>query len=133
MIGDGTDGHRGNITRRLRPVIRRAHRAGLVVTTTTDGVHAAGSWHYVIRGRNTVGRAVDFGLPGPLVGTMKGARMLEAFQRAEYTRARRLRFRTYLEVIGPINGLCVLQGRPAGLVEGTALEQAHDNHVHVAR
>jgi hypothetical protein len=118
------DGRPGNVTRRIRSVIRRAHKHGLTVTATTNGTHASGSWHYVIRGRNTKGHAVD--LAGP-------RNRMEAFQRSEYARAKRYRFRTYKEIIGPLNGLIVLQGRPTGLVEGTALEQAHDTHVHVAR
>lgn len=127
------DGHPGNVSRRIRYVIRRAHKAGLIVTATTDGTHARGSWHYIVRGRNRRGRGVDLGLPSREVGTEYGQRKLEAFQRAEYKRARRLGFRTWLEIIGPVNGLVVLAGRPAGLTEGTVLEQAHDNHVHVAR
>lgn len=127
------DGHPHNVIRRLRPVIRRAHRAGLIVTATTDGTHAKASWHKILPGRNKLGHAVDFGLPAQLVGTDVGYSRLVRFQHAELRRAKRLRYRTYKEILGPDNAACVLAGRPCTLVEHSALEDQHDNHVHVAR
>jgi hypothetical protein len=130
------DGHPSHVTRRIRRVIRRAHRHGLVVTATTDGAHAPSSWHLIIPGRNRRGRAVDLGFSRHDLATLPGhtrRRILIDFQSAEYQRAKRYGWRTYLELLGPKDGLCILQGRPVGLVNGTALENAHDNHVHVAR
>ncbi len=130
------NGHPTNVNRRIRATIRRAAKHDLVVTSTTDGGHSRGSWHYVIPGRNREGCAVDFGFTAANLhrfsADQRRAKMV-AFQRAEYARARRMRFLGWMELIGPENGLCILQGRPAGLAEGTALEQAHDNHVHIAR
>jgi hypothetical protein len=37
-----------------------------------------------------------------------------------------------LESFGPINGLCLKNGVPISLAEGTFLEQLHDSHEHVA-
>jgi hypothetical protein len=130
------DGHPGNVTRRIRAVIRRAHKRGLVATFTTDGSHAPGSWHKVILGRNRLGHAVDVGFTQRGIDRLsphQRRRILIDFQTSEYKRAKRLRWRTYKELLGPHDGLCILQGQPVGLVNGTALENAHDNHVHVAR
>jgi hypothetical protein len=53
---------------------------------------------------------------------------MRRFQKREFARARRVH--GYTELIGPINNACILRGHPTTLPEGTALEQAHDNHVH---
>jgi hypothetical protein len=130
------DGHPGNVTRRVRAVISRAHKHGLVVTSTTDGGHADWSWHKVILGRNRLGHAVDVGFSQRDIDRLsphQRRRRLIEFQTAEYKRAKRLLWRSYKELLGPHDGLCILQGRPVGLVNGTVLENAHDNHVHVAR
>jgi hypothetical protein len=130
------DGHPGNVTRRIKYVIRRAHKRPLVATATTDGSHAAGSWHKIIRGRNRRGRAVDVGFTQRDLARLsphERRRILIDFQTSEYKRAKRLGWRTYKELLGPHDGLCILQGRPVRLVNGTAVENAHDNHVHVAR
>jgi hypothetical protein len=110
------DGHPSNVTRRVKYVIRRAHKHGLVVTSTTDGGHADFTQHDIDH-----------------LSPHERRRRLIDFQTSEYKRARRLGFRTYKELLGPHDGLCILQGRPVGLVNGTALENQHDNHVHVAR
>jgi hypothetical protein len=130
------DGHPGNVTRRVRAVISRAHKHGLVVTATTDGAHAPFSWHTVLRGRNHLGHAVDLGFSAADLARLaphERRRRLVAFQEAEYKRAKRLGWRSYKELLGPKDSLCVLQGRPVDLVNGTVLENQHDNHVHVAR
>jgi hypothetical protein len=130
------DGHPSNVTRRVKYVIRRAHKHGLVVTSTTDGGHADFSWHKIVLGRNRRGHAVDVGFTQHDIDHLsphERRRRLIDFQTSEYKRARRLGFRTYKELLGPHDGLCILQGRPVGLVNGTALENQHDNHVHVAR
>jgi hypothetical protein len=38
----------------------------------------------------------------------------------------------FAEVFGPDNAACVKNGVRITLAEGTELENAHDNHVHVA-
>jgi hypothetical protein len=86
----------------------------LVVTSTTGGRHAPGSYHSY-----RPGRAVD----------MAGTRdhMVE-FQRQCYANPAR-----YREVFGPANRLCVKNGVRIRLAEGSGLENQHDSHVHVAR
>ncbi|HKH16265.1 MAG TPA: hypothetical protein VKA57_01975 [Solirubrobacteraceae bacterium] len=101
-------------------VIARAHARGLVVTSTNDGKHAATSFHY----RD---RAVDFGVPGPLIGTKQGRDRLVAFQRELARHPRGL-----AELFGPDNAACVKNGAIRPLAEGTDLENQHDNHLHVA-
>ena len=114
-------GHPGNISWRMKRVVVRGVNHGLKVTSTTGGVHAPGSYHYR-------GRAVDFGHQRP--GTAEARRELVAFQKSELSRYRR--WRQHKEIIGPDNGAIVLRGYETDLSEGTALEQAHDNHVHIA-
>jgi hypothetical protein len=72
-------------------------------------------------------RAVDFGVPGPLIGTAQGRDRLVAFQRELARRPRGL-----AELFGPDNAACVKNGAIRPLAEGTDLENQHDNHVHVA-
>lgn len=111
------NGHPALRSGRLRRTVKRANKRGLYVTATTNGVHATNSYHYQRR-------AVD------VAGTF--AEMC-AFQRAEYARAKRMGFWRYKELLGPINSLCILNGRPTTIAEGSDLETMHDNHVHVAR
>lgn len=93
---------------------------GLVVTATTDGTHATNSYHYQRR-------AIDFGVIGSLVGTQEAWNRLVAFQRwvAE-------RHPGAAELFGPQNDCCIKNGQRITIGEGTDLEQAHDNHDHVA-
>jgi hypothetical protein len=116
------NGHPRNVTWQIRRVITRGNRAGLVVTSTTGGVHAAFSYHRPIFGaRRNRGRAVD----------MAGSRAaMVSFQKAEVRRFRR--FRRHKEIIGPDNAAIVLRQQETNLVEGTGLETQHDNHVHIA-
>lgn len=114
------NGQPGNIGRACKRLIARAVLAGLVVTSTTGGKHAATSWHYS-------GDAVDLGLPAKLVGTAEGRERLERFQRSEARRPSR-----YRELFGPDNEANVKNGRRITLAEGSALDQLHDNHVHGA-
>jgi hypothetical protein len=106
------------------------------VTFTTDGSHAPG------RGTRSSSAATGSATPSTSASPSATStrlspherrRILIDFQTSEYKRAKRLGWRTYKELLGPHDGLCILQGRPVGLVNGTALENAHDNHVHVAR
>lgn len=109
----------------VRRAVRRGYAAGLVVTSTTNGRHAPGSYHYL-------GDAVDQGLIPGEIGTAKGRRRLVRFQRAEIARWRRGRLTRLLELIGPDNEAVILRGGETDLVDGTPLENEHDNHVHEA-
>lgn len=116
------NGRPKNVTWKVRRIISRGNRAGLVVTSTTGGKHATFSYHRPVFGlRRNRGRAVD----------MAGTRaQMVAFQRSELRRFRR--FRQHKEIIGPDNRAIVLRQQETDLVEGTSLEQAHDTHVHIA-
>jgi lysozyme len=126
------DGHPSNITRRVKATIRRAHKAGLVVAATTDGQHSPDSWHYPKKGRNANGCAVDLTVPGAMTAGERRLRLV-AFQITEYRYAKRFGFRSWAEILGPDNDYVILGGARADLTEGSPLEQAHDDHVHVAR
>lgn len=119
-----------NVNAECKKAICRAFVAGLVPTSTTGGKHAPGSFHGQ-RNSQGQGRAVDFGLRKELVGTKKGYARLATFQRKEFWRRSQKKVKP-AELIGPINALTVLRYQHTGLSEGSALEQAHDNHVHVA-
>lgn len=114
------NGRPGNVNRRIKRTARRAVNHGLSVTSTTGGAHASTSYHYT-------GKAID------VAGRYD--RMV-AFQKSEYGRARRLgpfsRW-LYLELFGPSNVHGIKNGRQVVLGEGTALENLHDTHVHIAR
>jgi hypothetical protein len=114
------NGHRPPKPAAFGAIILEAHRRGLVVTSTNDGQHAATSYHYK-------DRAVDFGLPGPLIGTTRGTAMMVGLQRRLAGRPH-----GFAEIFGPDNAACVKNGARITLAEGTELENAHDNHVHVA-
>jgi hypothetical protein len=116
-----------------RRAICRAYAAGLVPTSTTGGAHATGSWHFR-KSPSNEGCGVDIGVrreDGP--GTERAMRRLEAFQLREIARFRLGKMPGDLvELIGPANLHVVLKDQEADLVEGSDLEQAHDNHVHLA-
>jgi hypothetical protein len=114
------NGHRPPKPAAFGAIILEAHRRGLVVTSTNDGQHATDSYHYK-------DRAVDFGLPGPLIGTPRGTAMMVGLQRRLASRPH-----GFAEIYGPDNAACVKNGARTTLAEGTDLENAHDNHVHVA-
>lgn len=117
-------GHPGDITLPVKRVIVRAHNAGLVVTSTTDGGHAKTSFHFT----KPKGRAVDVGVFDHLVGTPEQRDRLVDFQRALI---RRFGCSAFLELFGPDNRLNCKNQRPLTLDEGSALETAHDNHDHI--
>jgi hypothetical protein len=110
--------------RGCRKAICRAYAAGLVPTATTNGTHAATSYH-------KLGKAVDFGLRRTLIATLKGAERLVTFQRKEMWRRDHGRIHP-VELLGPTNSIAVLRGHKTALREGTPLEQQHDNHCHEA-
>lgn len=111
------NGH-ADVNGATRRFIMRAVAAGLEVTSTTDGVHAATSYHYG-------GRAADVG-GRTRFGRLR-MRKMRRFQRQEFQRRGR-----YLELFGPVNDHCVKNGTPLTLAEHSALEDLHDNHVHGA-
>lgn len=106
----------------IKRAVVRAYARGLVPTSTNGGRHASGSLHYIKR-------AVDFGLIERHIGTNYGRDKMAAFQKIEYSRHLRGLVR-FAELIGPTNSKTILRGRRTTLAEGTALENAHDNHVH---
>ena len=84
---------------------------GLVVTSTTGGVHAAGSFHYVSMAADQAGSYADM------------------------IRLQRHLYKThwkYLEVFGPSDYMNVKNGQPIHLAHNSALALQHDNHVHCA-
>lgn len=114
-----------DVTDDVKRFIARAYAAGLVPTATTNGSHAPGSYHYQRIGGK--GRAADVGVRRELIGTAKATRLLSRFQRREYAR-----HDDKAELIGPTNNLIILRGARTSLVEGSPLENQHDNHVHGA-
>jgi hypothetical protein len=125
------NGHPGNITRACKRAIVRAVNHGLVVTSTTDGAHAATSWHAPRRLPPTfrkVGRAVDVGTDSSVVGKAARERKID-FQHSELKRSET---HGYRELLGPDNGACILKGERVRLANHSALEDQHDTHTHVA-
>lgn len=116
--------HPGNVTMAVKREIMRGVAAGLVVTSTTDGVHTRTSLHYPWIGGK--GRAVDLGLRPHQVGTHRGRRLLVRHQRRCHKHPER-----YLELFGPDNRACVKNRARITLTEGTSLEDLHDNHLHI--
>jgi hypothetical protein len=120
------NGHPGNISDECKRAIVRGVRAGLVVTATTDGDHSATSLHYPRNTASGLGEAVDFGVKPSDLGSPAAIARRERFQREEFARG----VGNYRELFGPSNSHNAKNGAPLALVEGTDLEQAHDNHVH---
>jgi hypothetical protein len=111
-------GHRPPRSAYLLRAIARAHKLGLVVTSTNDGGHAPTSWHY----QNL---AVDFGIvPGSMSLAEKQRRLIR-FQRELAKDAPKL-----LELFGPDKKAVVKNGRPG--VMSPALAADHEDHVHLA-
>lgn len=115
------NGHPGAVTNAVRRTIMRGMANGLVVTSTTDGVHSQYSYHYS-------GRAVDLGVPQwlvyrPLVVRQHLIRKLyvkELDRDANSTRA------LYLELFGP-GGAYIKNGQKRlGQFPG------HTDHIHAA-
>lgn len=106
----------------LHPIIMEAlGHYRLIVTSTADGVHAPGSFHYRRR-------AVDFGVVRSLVGRIIARLRLTRFQRHLH----RKHGKKLTELFGPSNRANRKWGRPLVMAEGSALEELHDDHVHVA-
>lgn len=111
------NGHSGDISWRCKRAIVRGVNHELVVTSTRRMPRFPGDDSYHI-----YGRAVDL--------ASRSRINMVSFQRAELKRFRR--WHKHMEIIGPDNQAIVLKGSETDLVEGTPLEDEHDNHVHLA-
>jgi hypothetical protein len=101
----------------LLDVIAEAAKAGLVVTSTTGGGHAPGSYHYRAR-------AVDLGYPGNPFST-DGQRTFIRFQHKLARTPGR-----FAELIGPDVHKNVKNG--VFIRYSASTEAAHKNHIHCA-
>jgi len=108
------------VTPQVRREIMRGVAAGLIVTSTTGGKHAATSYH-----KYEPGRAVDLGHRRP--GTTAARVALVRHQRACALHPER-----YVELFGPSSRDCVKNHQHIALTEESGLENQHDNHLHVA-
>lgn len=108
------NGHEPVQGRTLRKAVRIALAEGLVVTSTTGGTHTATSYHYQ-------GRAVDL-----------GSGSVAQMERAQKAIVRKVGVSNLTELFGPANTPWVKNGVGISGAEGSALENLHDNHVHVA-
>jgi hypothetical protein len=118
-----TRGHSPNLNRPCRRFVVRAHKRGLVVTSTLRlPVSRTASYHQR-RNRKGQGKGVD--VSGPMS-------VMLAFQRAEFRAWKAGRRPNLQELIGPDNRCCVLSGRHVILAEGSFLENQHDTHCHFA-
>jgi tellurite resistance protein len=103
----------------LLRIIEDAAKHGLVVTSTTGGNHAKGSYHYL-------GRAVDLGVAAnPL--TPESQRVFKSYQRKLAKHPERFR-----ELIGPDESRLVKNGRFSTTAYSAATKAAHKNHIHCA-
>lgn len=114
------NGHPTNVTPAVKRFIRRGVRAGLVVTATTDGRHAPGSFHYQ-RWHNR-GRGADMAAAMTRVGIAK----MKKFYQREYRREKAHSGVQYMELFGPGRHYVKNGQRRPGQFPG------HDNHVHGA-
>ena len=111
-------GRPSNISRGAKEFVARAHRAGLLVSSTTSGGHAPSSYHYARNNSDGLGHAVD--VYGPWDKMVR-------FQKAEARYPARFK-----ELFGPDNNYNLKNGVRMSLPEGSALENLHDTHVHGA-
>lgn len=103
------NGHSKVRGRRLKKAIRIGQKYGLVVTSTTGGVHSPTSWHYK-------GRAVD-------IASGSAAQM----SKAQGEICRQIGHRHLLELFGPAAAPTVKNGQFIG---GPFPD--HGDHLHVA-
>ena len=113
------NGHATNVTDLIKEVIVAANKAGLFVTSTTGGGHAATSHHFPQNNADGLGHAVD------LAGTLDEMIAFQKKAAKQFPRA--------LELFGPANSPWIKNGQVTSGAEGTDLENQHDNHVHLAR
>lgn len=111
------NGHPGDVTVVVKRAIIRGVNHGLIVTSTTDGVHATNSWHET----KPLGKAVDMAGPGIAA-------------EVDYQRdlIRGLGASRFNEIFGPDNFANVKNGQVITLIEGSGLEELHDTHIHIA-
>lgn len=114
-----------------RRFITRGYAAKLIPTSTLRFPVGGGSYHQA-RNEEGQGMAADLGVVPALVGTKTHRRRLVEFQRAEFEAWEKGERPRLVELIGPGNQRVVLRGKHVPLVEGTALENQHDNHCHGA-
>ena len=111
-------GHPAPQSKYLLRAIARAHKLGLVVTSTTGDKHAKTSWHYQ-------GLAVDFGIvPGSMSLDEKTRRLIR-FQRELFKDGPQL-----LELFGPDTKAVIKNGNRWTMPPGLAAD--HRDHVHLA-
>jgi hypothetical protein len=111
-------GHPAPRSKYLLRAIARAHKLGLVVTSTTGDRHAKTSWHYQ-------GLAVDFGIvPGSMSLDEKTRRLIR-FQRELLKDGPRL-----LELFGPDTKAVIKNGNRWTMPPGLAAD--HRDHLHLA-
>jgi len=111
-------GHPAPRSKYLLRAIARAHKLGLVVTSTTGDTHAKTSWHYQ-------GLAVDFGIvPGSMSLDEKTRRLIR-FQRELLKEGPRL-----LELFGPDTKAVIKNGNRWTMPPGLAAD--HRDHLHLA-
>lgn len=109
------NGQSGDIALAVKRLIVRAVNHKLYVTSTRRRPRFNGDKSYHIQGR-----AVDV--------AAKTREPMVAFQKFLVDR---FGCSAFLELFGPDNGLNCKNGKPVTLDEGAALENQHDNHVHV--
>lgn len=114
--------HPANVSNPCKRVIMRAlaFDPWLVVTSTSDGSHSPGSYHFKVPCA-----AVDI---GHRAGCPNPRERKIAFQRAELARGAS----HYLELIGPDDKACVKNGVRYTLERGSRLERGHETHVHIS-
>lgn len=115
-----------DVNDKVKKFVTRGFAAGLVPTSLRRAPRFPGDHSHHIDGN-----AGDMAPRRELAGTAKGMRRMLRFQASELKRARRTSL-VELELIGPNNLEIILRGQETDLVEGTALEDQHDTHVHEA-
>lgn len=100
------NGHPSNVSRKVKQVARAAMAHGLVVTSTTGGVHSPTSWHYQ-------GRAID------VAGSYTAMKRFQRYCAKRWPDAK--------EIFGP-DSYYIKNGQRYG-----GAFPDHQDHVHVAR
>lgn len=101
----------------LSKVVKAGNRRGLWVTSTTGGAHSSTSWHYRRKGLDMAAAM-----------TADGIEKMYRFQNFVLKKW----LGNLLELFGPDNDACAKNGTRITLAEGSALENQHDNHDHIA-
>lgn len=113
------NGHPGNISNHVKTVIAQGYEFGLYTSSTTDGSsHASTSYHYPRNNSSGLGEGVD------MAGGWNAMVRYQNFLMKDTSK--------FNELFGPDNAACIKDGTRMSLSEGSLLENAHDNHVHLA-